>query len=61
MVDEDDVGGNTTNIRPVFCTWVVDELGIGQLPDERGNLGPHTVLCRQSLVREPLQYEAFKE
>lgn len=61
MVDEDDVRLNTANIGPVSCTLVVDKFGISQLPDERGDLRPHTVLRRQRLVREVLQYEAFKE
>ena len=61
MVDKDDVRSNTTDIWPVLCTRVVNELRIGQLPDEGGDLRPHAVLGRQGLMREFLQHEAFKE
>ena len=61
MVDKDNVRLNTTDVGPVLCTRVVNELRIGQLPDERRDLRSHTVLRRQGLMRELLQYEAFKE
>jgi hypothetical protein len=61
VVDEDDVRLNTSDVCPIQCGCVIDEFGIGELPDECRNLGPHTMLHCQSLMRELFQYEALKE
>lgn len=61
MVDEDNVRLNSKDVGPVLRTLMVNELGIGQLADERRDLRPHSVLCSQRLMRKLLQYKTLKK